>query len=118
WQLDPGRNKAKPRVILHVTNQRLLFTDPRTGELLWEFGREDFKELIPDGFISVTFVDDSWIRIMLVKDKKALIPDREANYRTVMVKGKPTRIALSEDPHFKFITLLQEFLAGSSAEST
>ncbi|MFI1091654.1 hypothetical protein [Streptomyces sp. NPDC020917] len=118
WQLDPGRSKARPRVILHVTNQRLLFSDPRTDELLWEFGREDFKELTPGVIIRVTFVDDSWIRIILVKDKKALVPDREANYRTVTVKGKPTRIALSEDPHFKFVTVLKEFLAGSPTEST
>ena len=115
WQLDPGRNKAKPRVILHVTNQRLLFTDPRTGELLWEFGREDIKTMTCEHLMRITFVDGSWIRFSLVKDKNALIPDNDKDYRTVVRKGKTTRVSTAS-PGFRFLRALDEFWP-SPAES-
>jgi hypothetical protein len=117
WQLDPGRNKARPRVILHVTNRRLLFTDPKSGSLLWEFGHKDIKAMTAGAVMRVTFVDGSWVRIRLVTDKDALIPEREENYQVVTVKGEPKRIPLSGEPTYMFITLLKEFLAEAPAAS-
>ncbi|SEN45388.1 hypothetical protein [Actinacidiphila rubida] len=118
WQLDPGRNEATPRVILHVTNQRLLLTDPATGALLWAIRRQDIASMDERGtLLRFTFVDGSWIRIVLAKDKDALIADSEKYYTTKMVKGEPTRVSLTSEPRLKFVGTLNEFLAASPSES-
>lgn len=115
WQLDPGRNKANPRVVLHVTNQRLLFSDPWTDEVLWEFGREDVKTMTCDYVMRITFVDDSWIRIRLAKDKKALIPETDKDYKTAVTRGSTTRIPTSS-PNLRFLRALDEFWPPAASE--
>jgi hypothetical protein len=82
WQLDPGRNKSRPRVILHMTDRRLLFTLPTSGRLLWEIHRKDVMTIERQHFyeLKVTFVDGSWLLIKSTKDKQSGISTNEEDY--------------------------------------
>jgi hypothetical protein len=110
WQLDPGRNDAKPRVILHMTDRRLLFTDPASGALLWQIGRADVKAVDARGVHTrLTFADESWICVYPVNDKDSTVTDSDDDFRTVTVKGKPTRVAKTGSTSIKFVRRLKTF---------
>ncbi len=119
WQLDPGRNRAKPRVVLHMTDRRLLFTDPASGGLLWTVERQDVEE-VGTGHrvhVKISFIDGSWVLVQCVEDKDSWVQERDEHFATTTVKGKPTRVPLTSSTYIRFMSVLKTFVSAPQVES-